>query len=196
VLHADARSLADTDRVISEVRQRFGTLTTLFLNAGINRAVALEAWDEATFDDVFAVNTRGNFFTLVKALPVLSDGASIVITVGIGARRALLGNSVTVGARGALLAMIPTLALELAPRRIRINAVSPGITDTPMTRTALGRGSDDVEAMLAAMATNNPFGRLASPEDIAETVAYLASDGAAYITGQEIVVSGGAGLGV
>ncbi len=196
VLPADARSLADTDRVMSEVRERFGTLTTLFLNAGINRARPLEAWDEATFDDVFAVNTRGNFFTLVKALPLLCDGSSIVVTVGIGATRALVGNGVTAGARGALLAMIPTLALELAPRRIRINAVSPGYTDTPMTRTALGSGSEDVEALLAGMAANNPFGRVGTPKDIAETVAFLASDGAAYITGQDIVVSGGAGLGV
>jgi NAD(P)-dependent dehydrogenase (short-subunit alcohol dehydrogenase family) len=196
VLRADARSLADIDRVMSEVRERFGTLTTLFLNAGINRTVALDAWDEATFDDVFAVNTRGNFFTLVKALPLLSDGASITVTVGIGATRSLAGNSVIAGSRGALLAMIPTLALELAPRRIRVNAVSPGYADTPMTRAALGNGSDEVAAMLAAMAAKNPFGRLGRPEDIAETVAFLASDGAAYITGQEIVVSGGGGLDV
>lgn len=195
VLRADARSLADTDGVVSEVRERFGTLTTLFLNAGVNRPVTLDACDEAAFDDAFAVNTKGQFFTLVKALPVLSDGASIIVTVGIGATRALAGNSVTAGSRGALLSMIPTLALELAPRRIRLNAVSPGFTDTPMLSTA-GGGSDEVAAMLAAMAAKNPFGRIGRPEDIAETVAFLASDGAAYITGQEIVVSGGAGLDV
>lgn len=196
VLLADARSLADTDRVVSEVRERFGTLTTLFLNAGVNRPAALDACDEAAFDDAFAVNTKGQFFTLVKTLPLLSDGASIIITVGIGATRSLTGNSLTVGSRGALLTMIPTLALELAPRRIRVNAVSPGYTDTPMMRTTPGMGSDEVAAMLAAIAANNPFGRVGRPEDIAETVAFLASDGAAYITGQEIVVSGGAGLAV
>jgi NAD(P)-dependent dehydrogenase (short-subunit alcohol dehydrogenase family) len=196
VLRADARSLADTDRVVSEVRERFGTLTTLFLNAGVSRPVALDACDEAAFDDVFTVNTKGQFFTLVKTLPLLSDGASIIFTVGIGATRSLTGNSLTAGSRGALLTMIPTLALELAPRRIRVNAVSPGFTDTPMMRTTPGMGSDEVAAMLAAMAAKNPFGRVGRPEDIAETVAFLASDGAAYITGQEIVVSGGAGLAV
>jgi NAD(P)-dependent dehydrogenase (short-subunit alcohol dehydrogenase family) len=97
VLRADARSLADTDRVVSEVRERFGTLTTLFLNAGVSRPVALDACDEAAFDDVFAVNTKGQFFTLVKTLPLLSDGASIIVTVGIGATRSLTGNSLTAG---------------------------------------------------------------------------------------------------
>jgi NAD(P)-dependent dehydrogenase (short-subunit alcohol dehydrogenase family) len=193
VLRADARSLADTDSVVSEVRERFETLTTLFLNAGVNRPVALDTCDEASFDDAFAVNTKGQFFTLVKALPLLSDSASIIITVGIGATRALTGNIVTAGSRGALLTMIPTLALELAPRRIRVNAVSPGFTDTPMLTTP-GSRSDDVAAMLATIAAKNPFGRLGTPRDIAETVAFLASDAAAYITGQEIVVSGGAGL--
>jgi NAD(P)-dependent dehydrogenase (short-subunit alcohol dehydrogenase family) len=158
--------------------------------------VALDACDEATFDDVFAVNTKGQFFTLVKALPLLPDGASITVTVGIGATRSLTGNSLTAGSRSALLTMIPTLALELAPRRIRVNAVSPGFTDTPMMRTTPGMGSNEVAAMLAGIAVNNPFGRVGRPEDIAETVAFLASDGAAYITGQEIVVSGGAGLAV
>ncbi|MEV6237479.1 SDR family oxidoreductase [Lentzea sp. NPDC051838] len=192
VLRADARSLADTDRVMSEVRDRFGTLTTLLLNAGISRPGTLATYDEAAFDDVFTVNTKGAFFTLVKALPLLSDGASVIVTTGIGVTRGLTGNSLTAGSRGALLTMIPTLALELAPRRIRVNAISPGFTDTPMVRSTSGLGPDQIDA-LAAM---NPFGRLGRPEDIAETVAFLASDGAAYITGQEIVVAGGAGLAV
>lgn len=196
VLHADLRSLADTDAVVSEVREHFGTLTTLFLNAGVSRPVTLDACDEAAFDEVFTVNTKGQFFTLVKTLPHLADGASIIVTAGIGATRSLTGNSLTAGSRGALLTMIPTLALELAPRRIRINAVSPGYTDTPMLRATHGMGPDEVDAMLAAMAANNPFGRLGTPEDVAQTVAFLASDGAAYVTGQEIVVAGGAGLAV
>jgi NAD(P)-dependent dehydrogenase (short-subunit alcohol dehydrogenase family) len=196
VLRADARSLADTDKVVAEVGARFGSLTTLFLNAGVSLPMTLDNCDEAAYDEVFAVNTKGQFFTLAKALPLLSDGASVIVTVGIGATRSLTGNSVAAGSHGAMLAMLPTLALELAPRRIRINAVSPGFTDTPMTRTALGTQTDDVAATMTAMAEKNPFGRLARPEDIAGTVAFLASDEAAYVTGQEIVVSGGAGLAI
>ncbi|MFI9387427.1 SDR family oxidoreductase [Kutzneria sp. NPDC052558] len=196
VLQADARSLADTDQVVADVGARFGSLTTLFLNAGVSRPMTLETYDEAAYDDVFAVNTKGQFHTLVKALPLLSDGASVIVTVGIGATRSLTGNSVTAGSHGAFLAMIPTLALELAPRRIRINAVSPGFTDTPMTRASLRTLSGDAAAAMRALAEKNPLGRLATPEDIAGTVAFLASDDAAYVTGQEILVSGGAGLAV
>ena len=196
VLQADSRSLADTDKVVAEVGERFGSLTTLFLNAGVSRPMTLATADEAAYDEVFAVNTKGQFFTLVKALPLLADGASVIVTVGIGATRSLTNNCVTAGSHGALLAMIPTLALELAPRRIRINSVSPGFTDTPMTRTSLRAQSDDVAATMAAIAAKNPFGRLAVPEDIARTVAFLASDDAAYVTGQDIMVSGGAGLAI
>ncbi|WP_260478956.1 SDR family oxidoreductase [Kibdelosporangium aridum] len=193
VLQADARSLTATDEVISEVGARFGSLTTLFLNAGVSRPMTLDTFDEAAYDEVFAVNTKGQFYTLAKALPLLSDGASVIVTVGIGATRSLTGNSVTAGSHGAFLGMIPTLALELAPRRIRINAVSPGFTDTPMTRASLREISDDAAAAMAAIAEKNPFGRLAESEDIARTVAYLASDDAAYVTGQEIMVAGAQG---
>jgi NAD(P)-dependent dehydrogenase (short-subunit alcohol dehydrogenase family) len=196
VLRSDARSLSDIDTVLSEVKAHFGSLTTLFLNAGVNRPMTLEHWDEAGYDEVFAVNTKGVFFTLAKALPLLADGASVIVTVGIGATRSLTGSSVAAGSHGATLSMIPTLALELAPRRIRINAVSPGMTDTPMTRASIRTATEDVAGTMTAMAERNPFGRLATPEDIAGTVAFLASDDAAYITGQEIVVSGGSGLAI
>jgi NAD(P)-dependent dehydrogenase (short-subunit alcohol dehydrogenase family) len=186
----------DIDEVVSEVGGQFGRLTTLFLNAGVNRPMTLEHWDESGYDEVFAINTKGVFFTLAKALPLLSDGASVIVTVGIGATRSLTGSGVAAGSHGAMLAMIPTLALELAPRRIRINAVSPGMTDTPMTRASIRSATDDVAGTLTSMAEHNPFGRLAKPEDVAGTVAFLASDDAAYITGQEIVVSGGAGLAI
>ena len=193
VLQADTRILADTDRVIDEVRTRFGALTTLFLNAGVTRPLAVETVDEAAFDDLFAINTKGQFFTLQRALPLLTDGASIVFTVGIGATRGISGGSVAAASRGALLAMVPSLAIELAPRRIRVNAVSPGAVDTPIW-SKYGMPPENVAAMLDTVAAQNPFGRLGTAREIAETVAFLASDGAAYITGQNIVVAGGGGV--
>jgi NAD(P)-dependent dehydrogenase (short-subunit alcohol dehydrogenase family) len=132
ILQADSRSLTDSDRIAEEVRIRFGQLTTLFLNAGITRRALVPSVDEATYDELFAINTKGQFFTLQKTLPLLADGASIVFTVGVGVTRGRPGGSVTAGSRGALLAMVPSLAAELAPRRIRVNAVSPGAIQTPI----------------------------------------------------------------
>ena len=195
ILAADARSLTDTDRVVDEIRARFSTLTALFLNAGITRPTPADTVDEATYDELFAVNTKGQFFTLQKTLPLLIDGASIVFTVGIGATRGVIGGSVAAASRGALLAMVPSLALELAPRRIRVNAVSPGPIDTPIW-SKFGLPPEHVTPMLESVAAQNPFGRLGTAHEIAETVAFLVSDGAAYITGQNIVVAGGGGLAV
>ena len=193
VLRADARSLPDTDRVADEVQARFGSVTTLFLNAGITAPTPVGTVGEATYDELFAVNTKGQFFTLQKMLPLLSDGASVIFTVGIGATRGVVGGSVAAASRGALLAMVPSLALELAPRRIRVNAVSPGAIDTPIW-SKFGMPADSVDAMLGGVAAHNPFGRLGTAREIAETVAFLASDGAAYLTGQNLVVAGGGGL--
>jgi NAD(P)-dependent dehydrogenase (short-subunit alcohol dehydrogenase family) len=193
VLEADSRSLEATERVVAEIRDRFGSLNTLFLNAGVMVSMSLDAWDEESFDNVFSINAKGQFFTLAKTLPLLVDGASVVFTVGIGAKRGIAGASVAAGSRGALLAMMPSLAVELAPRRIRVNTVSPGAIETPLW-TKSSPAPDTVPGLLAGVAARIPFGRVGGPEDITEAVAFLASDEAAYITGQEIVIAGGMGL--
>jgi NAD(P)-dependent dehydrogenase (short-subunit alcohol dehydrogenase family) len=193
VLRADARSLADADRVAEEVRTRFGSLTALFLNAGITRPMPLEQADEATFDEVFQVNAKGQFFTLQKTYPLLADGASVVFTVGVGVTRGLAGGSVTAGSRGALLAMVPSLAVELAPRGIRVNAVSPGAIDTPIW-TKSGMPPEMLAEITEAAAARIPFGRFGTAREVAETVTFLLSDAAGYVTGQNIVVGGGSGL--
>ncbi|KOV85246.1 SDR family oxidoreductase [Nocardia sp. NRRL S-836] len=190
VLRADARSVADADRVAQEVRTRFGSLSTLFLNAGISRAAPVGAVDEATFDELMDTNAKGQFFTLQHALPLLTDGASVVFTVGIGATRGLAGGSVTAASRGALLAMVPSLAVELAPRRIRVNAVSPGAVDTPIWAKA----GMPPEVVTEHVAARIPFGRLGTAREVAEVVAFLASDAASYITGENITVAGGSGV--
>ncbi|KDN21743.1 SDR family oxidoreductase [Amycolatopsis rifamycinica] len=191
VLQADARSVSDADRVAQEVRTRFGSLGTLFLNAGISRPAPVDAVDEATFDDLMDTNAKGQFFTLQRTLPLLTEGASVIFTVGIGVTRGLAGGSVTAASRGALLAMVPSLAVELAPRRIRVNAVSPGAIETPIW-TKAGMPPEEVAERIAPRI---PFGRLGTAQEVAEVVAFLASGAASYVTGENIVVGGGSGLG-
>lgn len=190
VFRADGRVLADTDALMSAVSELFGSLDLLFLNAGIFRPTPVAEVTEDSFDQQADLNFKGQYFTLQKALPLMNDGGSIVMTVGIGSRVGSPGATVGAATRGALLAMMPSLALELAPRRIRVNAVSPGVTDTPLF-DKLGVPQDARDAI----GTTIPFGRFGSSNEVAETVAFLASDAAGYITGQDITVAGGYGLG-
>ncbi|WP_406259759.1 SDR family oxidoreductase [Actinacidiphila glaucinigra] len=191
VVQSDARVLADTDALLATVSARFGSLDLLFLNAGIFRPAPVADVTEESFDEQVDVNFKGQFFTLQKALPLVNDGGSIVFTVGIGSRRGSPGATLGAATRGALLTMLPSLALELAPRRIRVNAVSPGATETPLF-DKLGVPPSGREAMR----TKIPFERFGSSREIAEVVAFLASDAAGYVTGQDVTVAGGYGLGV
>ncbi|EXU66091.1 oxidoreductase [Streptomyces sp. PRh5] len=185
VVRADARSLPDIDHAMDRARTRFGSLDLLFLNAGVSRPGPIESTDEDAFDALFDINVKGNFFTLRKALPLLNEGASVVFTVGAGEG---IGSAMT-AAKGALLPLMRSLALELAPRRIRVNAVSPGMIDTP----AYGKLGVSQE-MIDSWARDVPLGRVGAPADIAEAVAFLASDAAGYITGDNLTVSGGIGV--
>lgn len=185
VVRADARSLPDIDRAIDAAREHLGSLDLLFLNAGVSRPGPIESIDEAAFDELFDVNVKGNFFTLQRALPLLNDGASVVFTVGAGEG---LGAAMT-ASKGALLPLMRSAATELAPRRIRVNAVSPGLIDTP-AYSKLGVTRD----MIDAWAQEVPHGRAGTPADVAEAVAFLASDAAGYITGDDLLISGGMGV--
>ncbi|MER6422939.1 SDR family oxidoreductase [Streptomyces sp. NPDC001137] len=185
VVRAEARSLPDIDHAMDQARRHLGSLDLLFLNAGISRPGPIESTDEDAFDALFDINVKGTFFTLQKALPLLSEGASVVITVGAGEGV----GAATTAAKGALLPLIRSLALELAPRRIRVNAVSPGLINTP----AFSRMGISQE-MIDTWARDIPLGRVGAPADIAEAVAFLASDAAGYITGDNLTVSGGIGV--
>ncbi|WP_326667610.1 SDR family oxidoreductase [Streptomyces sp. NBC_01257] len=185
-VQADIGSLSDIDQALDQAREHLGSLDLLYLNAGLPRpGLTIEHTDEAAFDALFDINVKGNFFTLQKALPLLNEGASVVFTVGAGDG---LGAAMT-AAKGALLPLVRSLAIELAPRRIRVNAVSPGVIDTP-AYGKMGIPADTV----ASWGESVPLGRVGAPVDIAEAVAFLASDGAGYITGDNMIVSGGLGV--
>lgn len=184
-VRADAGSLTDIDRAVDRAREHLGSLDLLFLNAGISRPGPIESTGEDAFDALFAINVKGNFFTLQKALPLLNEGASVVFTIGAGEG---LGAAMT-ASKGALLPLVRSLALELAPRRIRVNAVSPGLIDTP-AYSKLGISQETI----ASWGEGVPLGRVGTPADVAEAVAFLASDGASYLTGDNLIISGGMGI--
>jgi NAD(P)-dependent dehydrogenase (short-subunit alcohol dehydrogenase family) len=190
IMRADARSLGDADRVATELRDRFGRLDFAFLNAGISRMLPLEAIDEAFFDEHFDTNVKGALFTLQKILPLFSSGGSVLFMTAVGAKRGLPNYSVASATKGATAALVPTLAVELAPRGIRVNAVRLAAIDTPAF-DKLGLPAEAIAGFREMIPQRVPLRRMGTPEEVAEVVAFLASSAARYMTGTAVDVDGG-----
>jgi NAD(P)-dependent dehydrogenase (short-subunit alcohol dehydrogenase family) len=193
VLQADVRVLADAARVADAVRALPSPLSVVFLNAGIHLMTPIESVDEAMFDDIFAVNVKGQYFTLQKVLPLIGDGGSVIFNGALGARKGLPGWSVVSATKGAVMALVPSLAIELSARRIRVNAVVPGLIGTPVF-DKLWPEPGAVAAFRDSMAERVPLGRMGADEDVANLVAFLASPAASYITGACLPIDGGMGV--
>jgi len=193
VLRADARVMSDTELVAGEVRARFGRLDALFLNAGVGPMQRVEAVSEAAFDDNFAVNVKGQFFTLQKVLPLLREGASVVLMSALGVYLGAPNYSVGTATRGAMMAMVAPLAVELAPRRIRVNAVLPGPIETPAFGK-LGLSPEELAKFDEWIRPRLLVGRVGTSEDVARVVAFLVSPAAAYVNGACIPIDGGMGV--
>jgi len=159
------------------------------VNAGVGGFAPIPAVTERFWDDIHNVNLRGAFFAIQAALPHLADGGNIVITGSIGSVLALSGNVVYAAAKAGLRAVARTLAIELLPRRIRVNLVSPGPTDTEIFKR--GATADEIERMRTAMKDAVPMGRMGEPAEVARAVLFLASDEASFITGVDLFVDGG-----
>ena len=189
-IRGDVANLDDLDRLFAQVQKQFGRIDVLFANAGIAPFVPIEAVREEHFDSLFNINVRGLFFTVQKALPLLSEGASIILNASVVAQSGLRRTSVYSATKAAVRSLGRTLAAEIAPRGIRVNVVSPGLIQTPLV-DKLGLSKDELEAFGAQIVQQTPLGRPGRPEEIAATAAFLASDDASYFTGADLVADGG-----
>ena len=189
-VRADVAKPADLDRLYLQIEKERARLDILFANAGVAKYLPLGAITESFFDEQFDTNVKGVLFTVQKALPLLSDGASVILNASIVASKGLPSNSVYAATKAAVRSFARTWTTDLKARRIRVNAVSPGATDTPGLRSLLA-GTEEGKQRLKMLGTAVPLGRLGAPEEVAAAVTFLASDDASFITGAELFVDGG-----
>jgi NAD(P)-dependent dehydrogenase (short-subunit alcohol dehydrogenase family) len=187
-VQGDVSKLADLDRLFAMVKEAKGRIDILFANAGIAEGAPLTEITEEQFDRHFSINVKGALFTVQKALPLLRDGASIILTSSVVGSKGLANRSVYSATKAALRSFARTWTTDLRGRRIRVNVVSPGATDTPGLR---GLNQMSGEGLSEAYRDHIPLGRLGRPEDIAHAVSFLASDESSYISGTELFVDGG-----
>ncbi len=191
-VRADVAKLSDLDKLFKTVSEKFGRIDVLFANAGIAKFAPLAESTEALYDETFNINVKGVYFTIQKALPLLNDGASIIINSSVASESGVADTSIYSATKAAIRSFARTLTAELVGRGIRINVVSPGPIRTPIFgRNGLSQDQiDDVARMLVSKVPMNRFGQ---PEEVADTVLFLASQEASYITGVDINVDGGMG---
>lgn len=191
-VRGDVAKLGDLDKLFKAVAEKFGKIDVLFANAGIAKFAPVADSTEALFDEIFDVNVKGVYFTIQKALPLLNDGASIIINSSVASETGTAGASVYSASKAAIRSFARTLTTELIGRGIRINVVSPGPITTPILgRTGLPQ--DVLDGLARDLVAKVPMKRFGRPEEVADTVLFLATPDSSYITGIDINVDGGFG---
>jgi len=187
---ADVTNLSALDDLVGQVKSEFGQLDILFVNAGIFAPAAVGQNTEEMFDHQMNINFKGAVFTIEKFLPLLNDGASIINLSSINAYTGMPNTAIYAASKAALNSYTRTASTELAPRKIRVNSVNPGPVSTPIF-SKTGMQEAQINDFAGAIQNRIPLQRFGQPEDIANLVAFLASDDASFITGSEYNIDGG-----
>jgi NAD(P)-dependent dehydrogenase (short-subunit alcohol dehydrogenase family) len=193
VIVSDASVVTEQKKLVESVKQPFGGLDILFLNAGVADLKPVGGWDEAAYDRTFGINVKGPFFLIQGLLPLFANPASIVLNASVNAHVGMANTSVYGASKAALLSLTRTLSGELISKGIRVNAVSPGPITTPLY-SKLGLAEADLKAVSASIQGQVPAGRFGKPSEIASAVVFLASDESAFMVGAEILIDGGLSL--
>src|SRR5438128_11841003 len=189
-VQGDVSSLVDLDRLFAQIKREKGKLDIVFANAGGAKVAPLGKITEEHYDSIFNGNVKGLLFTVQKALPLMPDGATIILNASIVASKGLPDWSVYSATKAAVRSFARTWTTDLKARRIRVNAVSPGSIDTPgLSELVASTGAR--EQRLKMLSNSVPLGRLGTPDEIAKAVVFLASDDSSYLTGTELFVDGG-----
>ncbi len=189
-VQGDVSNLGDLDHLFAQIKREKSRLDIVFANAGAATFAPFGEITEEHYDSIFNINVKGLLFTVQKALPLLPDGASIILNASIVGSKGFAANSVYSATKAAVRSFARTWTTDLKERRIRVNAVSPGPIETPgLIDLAASTGAG--EERLKMLSNSVPLGRLGTPDEVAKAVVFLASDDSSYITGTELFVDGG-----
>ncbi|MGV0106410.1 Oxidoreductase [Nostoc sp. DSM 114160] len=189
-VQSDVSNLADLDRLFATIKLELGHLDIIFANAGGGEIAPLGAIAEEHFDKTFNVNVKGLLFTVQKALPLLPEGASIILNASITSIKGTPAFSVYSASKAAVRSFARNWILDLRERKIRVNAISPGVVPTP-GYDRLGLNDQQLQEFVDSQAVTIPLGRVGTPDEIAKAVVFLASDDSSFVNGIELFVDGG-----
>lgn len=189
-VQGDVSDLEDLDRLATVAKDEFGSVDVIFANAGIARFTPIEMQTPEDFHQQFSVNVLGAFFAVQKLLPLLGQGASILFTTSVASSKGMANTSVYSGTKGALRSIARSLAVELAPKGIRVNVVSPGPVETPIFGK-MGMPQEALDEFAKGIGSMVPLGRFGRPDELANAALFLASSESSFVTGAELVVDGG-----
>lgn len=189
-IRADVSKVNEIETMFMKIKETFGGLNILFVNAGIAKLAPMDAVEESMIDEVFNINFKGAFFTIQKAASIMSEGSSIVVNTSVNNQMGMMGSSVYGASKAAVRSLVRTLGAELIGRGIRVNAVSPGPVQTPIYGK-LGVPQEQLQEFATQLQQKIPMQRFGNPEEIAKSVLFLASEDSSFVLGEELVVDGG-----
>lgn len=187
---ADQSRILDIENLASKVKEDFGQVDILFINAGITTKGTIEEATEELFDSVMNINFKGAYFTLSRFTPILNDGASVVFLSSNTASMSYAGTSIYSSSKAAVNSIVKIAALELAPRKIRVNSISPGPTETEIMKK-IGLDEEGVKTLMNAIVDTIPLKQMGATADVAKMVSHLSSDASKFITGADFIMDGG-----
>lgn len=187
---SDTSKLSEIDNLVSSIQKKFGKVDGLFVNAGIFKASSFENTTEEIFDETMDINFKGAFFTVQKFIPIMNNPSSIVLNTSIVVFKAFSDTSIYTASKAAIESIAKVLNLELAPKGIRVNIISPGVTESPIQQKS-GMTDEGIKKLLEHFSNSSPIGRIVQPKDIAPVLEFLVSDKSLVLRNEKIVVDGG-----